>query len=117
MKTGLVAPFVLTGTVHVRVGDAVHPVEIQFPPGQPITERDILVQIGKALAKVRRDVDRSAELFTAHEFFNGVLIAEHFGQPGAFELPESFDYDHEAVTAAALVQHAASSMPAVDTIQ
>jgi hypothetical protein len=113
MKTpGLVAPIVLSGTIHVRTAAGVREVEIRFTPGQPITERDILARVGAALAEVRRKDGPGAELFTAPEFFNGVLLAD---QPGVFELPESFDFDRDTVQAVALAT--AQAVPAVETLQ
>lgn len=114
--TGLVAPIVLTGTIHVSTTTGVREVEVRFPPGTPITERDILRQVGKALNAVREG-DPAAELYEAAEFFNEVLVTEKFGRPGNFDLPESFDYNASAVTAAALLAVVSANAPTVSTVQ
>jgi len=117
MKPGLVGPIVLEGKIHVKTLGGVREVTVRFPPGHAITERDILLQLGKALTAVRRDNQPQAELFSAPEFFNGVLIADHYGHVGNFDLPESFDYDVDQVEAEAMTALASSLHPAPKAIQ
>lgn len=106
----MIGPIVMTGKVYIRAGDTVHEVEVHFPPGQPVTERSMRVQIAKALRSMP-----GGELVDALEFFNAALLADKPYRVD--EVPESFDYVRDDVQRLALAEWAASHLPVVERVQ
>lgn len=88
----MIGPVQLEAKIHFRIGDQLGCVTYSFPVGEPVTEQDLLVAIGKSLTSVREQLDQ-CELLDAQTFFNAVLVAEKTGRRGNFAAPSSFDYD------------------------
>jgi hypothetical protein len=90
----MIGPVQLEAKIHFRIGDKEGAVTFGLAVGEPVTEQDLLLAIGKAYAAVEEQfADELVELMDADSFFNNVVVAEKTGQRGKFALPRSFDYD------------------------
>lgn len=88
----MIGPIQIEAKIHFNVGGNIGFVNFGFPVGEPVTESDLLVAIGKAITEIREQFDQ-VELMHPEAFFNQVLVKEKTGRVGKFELPDSFDYD------------------------
>lgn len=95
----IIGPITLTAKVYFTKGEdgkTVGSATVSLAKGQPVSLESLYVAVGQTLAALPDD----CRLLNPDEFFNE-MIAERTGQRGRFATPANFQYDVEALIAAA----------------
>lgn len=99
MSKQVIGPFTVDIKVHLGNEEdrTIAGVTVGLSRGSVPTEQDIHRAIGQALAAM----PEGFALLSGGDFFNKVVVKEKFGRAGNFAVPSEWNYDVEALEAAA----------------